>query len=218
MAFACRFQRLQLGLLVLLGACQPGQDDGDEQPAAAAATAAADEPAPARELTCSGPITASDTAVSLQRRFPDQARWETLPGPEGVEFPGLVLWPDDPARRIEVMFADEGQRTVSSIEVGRGSRWRAVGLAVGDPVARVNEANGKPFKLWGFSWDYGGYVSDLGGGRLAALPGGCRVIVRLGPREGAEVPDALVGDRELPSDDPRLEAAGVTIEELTLSF
>ncbi len=218
MACSWRLALPHLGLLAVLGACQPAQPDAGDKAAAAASTTAAAEPAKATELTCSGPIEAGDTATSLQQRFPGQARWETLAGAEGAEYPGLVLWPDNPARRIEVVFSDEGQRTVSSVAVTGASRWRVVGLAIGDPLARANEANGKPFKLWGFSWDYGGYVSDLGGGQLASLPGGCRVIVRLAPRDGAELPDALVGDKEVPSDDPRLEAAGVTIEELTLAF
>lgn len=212
------FRRFELGLLVLplLCACQPAQERDGDEPATAASTGA--EPALADELNCSGPITAGDTAVSLQQRFAGQTRWETLGGPEGSEFPGLVLWPDDAARRVEVIFADEEPRAVASIAVRPNSQWRVAGLALGDPLARVNEANGKPFKLWGFSWDYGGYVSDLDGGKLAALPGGCRVIIRFGPREGAEVADAVVGDHEVPSDDPRLEAAGATIEELTLAF
>lgn len=212
------FPRTPAALLLLLGACQPAQREEGEQPADVASATPAVAPAAPQELSCSGPIKVSDTAVSLQERFSGQARWETLDGPEGSQFPGLVLWPDDPARRVEVIFSDEGQRTVSSAAVRLGSRWRVMGLAIGDPLARVNEANDKPFKLWGFSWDYGGYVSDLGGGKLAALPGGCRVIVRLAPREGAEVPDALTGDKEVSSDDPRLAAAGVTIEELTLAF
>jgi hypothetical protein len=172
----------------------------------------------ATELTCSDPVRPTDTAASLQERYGDQARLETLYGPEGTEFAGLVLWPEDPARRLEVVFAEEGQRTVSSIGLGQGSTWRLSGLALGDALVRANAANGKPFKLWGFGWDYGGYVSDLAGGNLAELPGGCRVSARLGLREDAEVPDALMGDKELSSDDPRLEAAAVTIVELLLVF
>jgi hypothetical protein len=206
-----------LGLLVLLGACQPAETDSDQEPAAAALNRVAGEPT-LSALTCADPIRPSDTAASLQQRFGNQARIETLHGPEGIEFPGLVLWPEDPARRLEVAFAEEEPRAVSSITPSPVSAWRVAGLAIGDPLARASEANGKPFKLWGFSWDYGGYVSDLQGGKLAALPGGCRVVLRVGPRGDAEVPDALVGEVELSSDDPRLEAVGVAIEELSLAF
>jgi hypothetical protein len=213
-----RLRPLHLGLLVLAGGCQPAADQSDEQPAAAAPAKPEAAPAAASELTCSDPVRATDTLASLQQRFGDRARTETLYGAEGIEFPGLVLWPDDPGRRIEVAFIEDGQRTVSSVGLSSRSKWRVAGLAIGDPLARAEEANGKPFKLWGFSWDYGGYASDLGGGTLAALPGGCRVVLRLGSREGGEVPDALIGEVELSSDDPRLEAAGVAIEELSLAF
>lgn len=98
------------------------------------------------------------------------------------------------------------------------SNWRVADLAIGDPLARANEVNGKPFKLWGFGWDYGGTVSDLAGGRLAALPDGCRVMMAVGPREDIALPDGLVGDRELSSDDPRLEVVDVVIHELSLGF
>jgi hypothetical protein len=192
-----------------------GADASGSDSASASAEA---KPTAATELTCTDPVRASDTAATLQERFGDQARVETLHGPEGIEFAGVVLWPDDPARRLEVVLAEEGQRTVSSVGMSRTSAWRAAGLALGDPLARANEANGKPFKLWGFGWDYGGYVSDLAGGKLAALPGGCRVVMDLGPSEDADVPDALIGEVELSSDDPRLAAAGVTIYELSLAF
>jgi hypothetical protein len=218
MAFCRRLRPFHLGLLVLAGACQPADGEGGEPPAVTASATIEAAPAPATEISCSDPVRPSDTAASLQERYGDQARTETLYGPEGDEIPGLVLWPDDPARRIEVVFAEEGQRTVSSVGLSRTSAWRVAGLAIGDPLARATVANGKPFKFWGFSWDYGGNVSDLEGGKLAALPGGCRVFMTVGPREDAELPDALLGEVKLSSDDPRLEAAGVTIEELSLAF
>ena len=219
MAFGLRMRSFQLGMLVLAGACQPAAETGeDQQTVSAPAEATASALSAATELTCSAPVKPTDTAVSLQQRYGDQARAETLYGPEGIEFPGLVLWPDDPARRLEVAFIEEEQHTVSSVMLGRASNWRIAGLAIGDPLARVNAANGRPFKLWGFGWDYGGTVSDLAGGRLAMLPGGCRVVMAVGPREDIALPDGLVGDRELSSDDPRLEAADVMIHELSLGF
>ena len=169
-------------------------------------------------MTCSEPVRANDTAASLQQRFGDNARVETLQGPEGIELPGVVLWPNEPKRRVEVVFADEARRSVSFAQLTGTADWRVARLAVGDPVGRVQEANGRPFELWGFSWDYGGYVSDFKGGKLEELPGGCGVMMRLGPGEDAEVPDELMGEVMLSSDDPRLEASGVRIDELALSF
>ena len=67
--------------------------------------------------------------------------------------PGVVLWPNDPKRRVEVVFADEGRRSVSFAQLMGTAAWRVAGLAVGDPLGQVLEANGRPFELWGLSWD-----------------------------------------------------------------
>jgi hypothetical protein len=202
-----------------LAACQQERDPGsaaEEMPAATLAP----EPglAPAAELTCSDPVRANDTAASLRERYGDDARVETLYGPEAIELPGVVLWPDDPSRRVEVIFSDETRRHVSLAQLSGASERRVAGLTVGDPIVRAHQSNGRAFELWGFSWDYGGFVSDFKGGELEKLPGGCGLLMRLGPREDAMLPDALLGEVQLLSDDPRLEAAGVRIEELSLAF
>jgi hypothetical protein len=169
-------------------------------------------------MTCSDPVKASDTADTLRQRFGDQARVETIYGPEGIELPGVALWPDDSKRRIEVVFSDEGRRTVLFAEANGASEWRAAGLSLGEPLAKAQESNGKPFELWGFSWDYGGYVSDFRGGKLAALPGGCRALLRFDVPEEADVPTEILGEVRLTSDDPVLAGVNARIVELALAF
>ena len=95
MTFYCRLRAVHCGLLILLGACQPADSENGDGPAVATSPVAKVEPAPATELTCSSPVKSNDTVASLRERYGDQARVETLHGPEGIEFPGLVLWPDD---------------------------------------------------------------------------------------------------------------------------
>jgi hypothetical protein len=218
MAFCWRLRPFPFALLILAGGCQPPHEQGDEQVSATSSAVAQTTASSSTELTCSDPVRPTDTAASLQQRYGDRASVETLYGPEGIQFPGLVLWPEDAARRLEVVFREEGTPTVSSVRLGEASTWRVAGLAIGDPLARANAANGKPFKLWGFGWDYGGTVSDLAGGRLATQPGGCRVVMALGPREDVALPEGLVGDLELSSDDPRLATVGVVIHDLSLAF
>jgi hypothetical protein len=169
-------------------------------------------------MTCSYPVKANDTADTLLQRFGDQARVETIYGPEGIELPGVALWPDDPKRRVEVVFSDEGRRNVSFAEANGASEWQAAGLALGDPPAKVQQANGKPFELWGFSWDYGGYVSDLRGGNLDALPGDCRAMLRFDLPEEAEVPTEILGEVQLASDAASLALANARLVELSLAF
>ncbi len=209
-------------LAIAVAACQPAGEEREaatERSDASVEQASELEPAQsAAELACSDPVRPDDTAASLQLRFGEQARVETLYGPEGIELPAVVLWPADPVRRVEIVFTDETRQHVSMVQLTGPSEWRIAGLAVGDPIADVGVANGRPFELWGFSWDYGGYVSDLKGGKLAARPGGCQVMLRLAPRDDAVLPDALMGEVQLSSDDPRLAEAGVRIEELALAL
>lgn len=208
--------------IVLLAACRPATEQSEsvvDQPERAVADPALpSNAAPADAITCSYPVGAGDTLASLQSRYGQQAQAATLGGPEGSEFEGVVLWPDDPSRRLEVIFADDAMREVSSVHPGDGSRWRIAGLALGDPLARARDANGRRFTLWGFEWDYGGYVSDLDGGSLASQPGGCRVLLRFGPGGRGPLPEGVVGEVELSSDDPRLDAVDPRIEELSLGF
>jgi hypothetical protein len=211
-----------MGIVLAVAACQPEADRGEPvaEPVERATAAASAPAAPSvpDEMTCSYPVRASDTADTLLRRFGDQARVETIFGPEGIELPGVALWPDDPKRRIEVVFSDEGRRNVSFAEANGASAWRAAGLVLGDPLAKAQEANGKPFELWGFSWDYGGYVSDFHGGELDALPGGCRAMLRFDVPEEADVPTGILGEVQLSSDDALLAPANARIVELALSF
>ena len=54
-------------------------------------------------------------------------------------------------------------------------------------IEEVEKINGKPFKIAGFEWDYGGYVSNWTGGSLGSAflaPG--QLAVRLAPPELAE--------------------------------
>lgn len=170
-------------------------------------------------LTCAAPVSRSDTAASLRKRFGKDARMGTIDGAEGMTTPALLLWPNDPRRRLAVLFADEGKRTAASVLVRSArSLWRAEGLGIGTPLSAAATRNGRPIALNGFEWDYGGYVTDYRGGRLAKLPGGCNLSLRFGPTQGAPLADAISGDRTIRSDDPKVQRAKPTIEEITVNF
>jgi hypothetical protein len=51
--------------------------------------------------------------------------------------------------------------------LGEGSDWTTdKGIKIGTPIEEVQKINNKPFKLYGFEWDYGGYVVDWQEGTL----------------------------------------------------
>ncbi len=130
----------------------------------------------------------------------------------------MVLWPADPMRRLEVFFAEDGAETVTFVRLGEKSRWRVADLGLGDSLARVQALNGRPFTFWGFSWDYGGYVSDWAGGRLQRLPGGCTLSLRFEVADGRTLDDAFVGDTAVSSDDPGVHALAAHVDEIGLGF
>ncbi|MEI9906086.1 MAG: hypothetical protein WDN06_20890 [Asticcacaulis sp.] len=98
--------------------------------------------------------------------------------------------------RLEVTFWDDAMEHVSSVAPGNAATaWTGpAGLHLGSTVADVQTANGKAFSVAGFGWDYGGYVTDLKGGSLTGLPGGCTLQLRFDNVKGQAPPDGISGD------------------------
>ena len=88
-----------------------------------------------------------------------------------------------------------------------GTAWKFDnGLKAGMTIAEVEKINGKPFKIAGFEWDYGGYA-NFEGGKLAG-----KVSIRFNPST-ENVPEYLSGDKQLSSTDKQLRAAKPLVEE-----
>jgi hypothetical protein len=79
-------------------------------------------------------------------------------------------------------------------------------------LGEVEIANGGPFTLYGFAWDYGGTVSDWQGGALGT--GDCLVNVRF--RSTTNV-TAGMGDSGFSSDDPDILANEPVVSELAIA-
>jgi hypothetical protein len=104
------------------------------------------------------------------------------------------------------------------VGLGRGQRN---GIHIGSALAEVEKLNGKPFKLSGFDWDYGGHVRDWQGGALAKLqPGGCIVAVEfVHPEDAPEENLAKVtGDMDVLSDSADLRAVEPYVGLLLISY
>ncbi len=170
------------------------------------------------EAGCASPVAANDTAASLKKRFGAEAKITRVSGAEGESLKALALFPKDPARRIEIIFSDDKLTTVSGYRLPeQGGKWTVAGLAPGADVATVEAANGKPFEVSGFDWDYGGYIEDFHGGKLAKLPGGCTLSIRFAV-EG-DLPNGMSGDGvKIASTDKRLRAAGAKVSAIMVNF
>lgn len=175
---------------------------------------------PSRVMTCAVPVKRGDTAASLQARYGKQARLMKIHAAEGEMVNGMALWPNDPARRIDVFFAKRPGKRVETIRISEPkSRWRIGGLGTGSRLDAVVKANGRPVTVGGFGWDYGGGV-DPRGGALARWPGGCQIglVMDVDPNL-ADVPDNIFGDGlVMQSNEARLKAARPVVTKIYISW
>lgn len=168
-------------------------------------------------LTCEAFADASAASLAAAHGAANVVE-QTLPGVEGESYTATVLYPNNPARRIEIVWRDPAARTgaASVIVASPQSRW--VGpheLSIGDTLAEIERANARPFQLWGFGWDYGGWVSDWQGGAFASADG-CMVRVRFESRRNANT--HALGEAAFTSNDSAVRAADAAVSEFGLIF
>jgi len=217
---------LSVVVLLFITACSPQKSA--ETPASSEAASEmvasslppADYTSLANVMTCDWPVKKTDTAESLLATYKSYAQVTSIPGAEGIEQKGVVLYGSDPRRRVEIFFFDDAMTQVSTVLIHGDSQWSGPkGLHLGSPFADVVAANEKPFKLGGFDWDYGGYITDLNHGRLAKIKGNCTLSLRLGiPEDGGPVADSIEGERTLLSTDPAVIAAKPVVQELSVGW
>ncbi|HWU62376.1 MAG TPA: hypothetical protein VN112_10175 [Ensifer sp.] len=180
---------------------------------------AASESKSAEDLTCSNIVKAGDTAKTIGDRYKGETAIEETTGAEGETAKALTLFGKDPARKLYISFADDDMTKLSAIGPAEGAtHWTIAGLKLGYSLADVIKANGGKFEISGFEWDYGGYVTDLKGGKLSSLEGGCMVTIRFNPPEGKPVPSSLSGERSIPSSDPKLGKLSPIVSDIQLGW
>lgn len=118
-------------------------------------------------------VRATDTEATLRARYgAENLASERIHLGEGETAPGTVLFPGDSSRRLTVIWEDTVARArPTRVTIGgRRTRWFVIpGVSIGTSLSELESLNGKPFKLFGFSWDYAGTVSGWEGGRLDSL-------------------------------------------------
>ncbi|MBC9878262.1 hypothetical protein G8O24_13005 [Bradyrhizobium sp. INPA01-394B] len=172
-------------------------------------------------ITCASPIARDDTETRLKQRYGQEAVDQDLPGAEGETYKGLVLFPKAMDRRIEIAFTDDKARRAAGFtlrDTAKSSRWSVNGITIGSSLADVQKANGKPFLVAGFEWDYGGFVTDWKGGALShPMPGGCTLTIRFG--KNAAAPKSLLGDGvKVASDNATLVKWAPGVAEIGVNF
>ena len=148
------------------------------------------------------------TATDIERAYgKENLKLQKIPGAEGEEIDGAKLFADTD-RELEIVWDPDNDKkqVVFDIRV-MGKDWKFDnGLKSGMTVEEIEKINGKPFKIAGFEWDYGGYA-NFEGGKLAG-----KVSIRFSPTT-ENVPEYLMGDKQLSSTDKKLRAAKPLVDE-----
>jgi hypothetical protein len=140
---------------------------------------------------------------------------------EGELLPGTMVFPDDSAQRLEILWRDNDKRCDPKWILIRGEESRhrtAQGIGLGTTLDELEEQNGGPFTLLGFSWDFGGTVVSWDHGDLEEKLMGCvgpapevcregRVLLTLSPQSEVNFEEMapVLGDREFPSSHPSMQ-------------
>jgi hypothetical protein len=176
----------------------------------------------ADELACQGPFAKDTDHKRLVAAFGHaNVVRETVYEAEGLEVRASIVFPEDPARRLVVRWSDEkALRRPARIDL-EGSGWTGPeGLRIGSPIETVEKANGRPFVLYGFEWDYGGSIESWKGGALGNRPGGCSFspIFEGDDTAPEEALSAVAGDSQFASDSSAMKAARPRIRSLHLNY
>lgn len=148
------------------------------------------------------------TATDIERAYgKGSLKQQKIPGAEGEEIDGAKLFAGTD-RELEIVWDPDNDKkqVVFDIRV-MGKAWKFEnGLKSGMTVEEVEKINGKPFKIAGFEWDYGGYA-NFEGGKLEG-----KVSIRFSPTT-ENIPEYLSGDKQLSSTDKKLRAAKPLVDE-----
>jgi hypothetical protein len=145
---------------------------------------------------------------------------------EGELEPGTIIYPDDPARTIEVIWKDaRGRRHPKRIQLtGEKSVWRTrQGISLGTRLKELERINGRPFVLTGFSWDYAGTVVSWERGKLEKeFERGGRVILRLSDQTNHGLTEreagSVAGDRDFSSGHRVMQKINPKVYQIVVEF
>ncbi len=182
-----------------------------------------------------GPISQNTTRADLVRFFGAKYVEDDYVSPGGDADPemGTIVHQDDSGIELHILWRQaKPDPRVNLIVIcpGAGSgtacRWHtAEGITIGTPLKTLEHLNGRPFKLMGMDWDYGGAVVSFDQGRLESLRPKCGSIalqLEEGSGDASEQRatwiDQISGDGEFWSSDPAMRGVNPAVQWMTISF
>lgn len=176
-----------------------------------------------------GAITPRSSEADLKRIYGQKnVRYADVGTGEGETMPGVVIYPDDSTRTIQIIWKDaQRKRFPQSVHLGGdgGSVWKtAQGITLGISLRQLERINGRAFTLSGFGWDYGGTIDSWKGGKLARAFGNDeRVTIRLGWRETKpkltlKQSQSVMGELEFSSRHRIMQRINPRIQQIIITF
>jgi len=210
-----------LFLALAMASCQSDSSAEAENPPAETAAEAED---PRYDFTIEpgkrvGLVTLESASKSVVlEAYGDLAKADSVYLSEGFFGPGVVLFPEDERNRVDIYWETsvdaERPAFIRILGAEGDTDWATNrGITIGSTLDTVEAINGRPFQLYGFEWDYGGYVNDWKGGQLSN-----NLSLRFAPTAGTDTPMEVVGDMTLSSDNELLRQARPVVSELSVSF
>jgi hypothetical protein len=175
-----------------------------------------------RQIDCRGAFARDSSHIRLAQIFgPDNVTFTDVEGPDNTKIQASVLFPRDPARRLEMLWNNATSRSGTQVIAINGkSAWAGPrGTKLGMQLPAIEKLNGKPFKLTAFAAD-GATAADWQEGALLKLQGGCKMGMRFvaDPRTPQEARAQLAGSKELLSSDPNVRALRPTVAEILIGY
>ncbi len=127
-----------------------------------------------------GPVSRTSTEISLIELLGMDAVKQNVDSGEGESQPGLVIYKDDPTRRLEIVWNRDVPAHPWYVFICRSDltgppppcRWRtADGVGMGTALKELERLNAQPFKMVIWGTDVGGNVVSFDGGALASFDG-----------------------------------------------
>lgn len=142
-----------------------------------------------------------EKGTTLFKGTPDEAR---------------ILWKDT------VNYANPRNVMIRSAE-GKPNQWLVdSGVRMGMTLKEVEKINGKPFKVAGFGWDYGGFVTDWQRGKLAGKNEVENLVIRfyynIEDDKLGTIADKVQGEGPFLSSHPAMQQLNPKVVEITIGF
>lgn len=135
---------------------------------------------------------------------------------KGTPEEAQILWKDT------VNYANPRNVMIRSAE-GTPSQWVVdSGIVMGMTLKEVEKINGKPFKVAGFGWDYGGFVTDWQRGKLAGKNEVENLVIRfyynIEDDKLGTIADKVQGEGPFLSSHPAMQQLNPKVVEITIGF